>query len=461
MIHNVKLPLQTTYRLSQIVQLQLDLLRYATEPDAQIDYAKESNTQIDREKLATYLESFPHYKDRGQTIARYIVGTQNQQGKFGSLLKKIIEGQEGAEVWGQEIREDKLRAEKRHVIDLMEEDILKLALEKTNDTFSFYLLTNEIPPAFTACNYHIANTTAKVKYPNWLQAVRTFLQEFYKSLGEGLSAKLFPDNTQYSRQDYFQAFVEENKGQYVCVICDETSFRTITQKSDHSIHFHSDIEHYFPQSVYPHLACHPYNLIPICKFCNQALHGDKDPLNNNSLRRKLKDVFLPYRLGGLAESGVLRVNLDNDSPSFQLVNHIDTTNLGEKLKALSDIYDIPGRWQQKQDEIGDHLWRRLRSFLADDIQIADVFDSPDHIQRKLNRLLAYIHDDLGRDPLSFPTLWWLASLIELETQQDTKSAFLQEIQSWLKHDQSRKEELDKLATKLRERVVIVYQQIQA
>ncbi|MCB8953608.1 MAG: hypothetical protein H6650_16510 [Ardenticatenales bacterium] len=103
------------------------------------------------------------------------------------------------------------------------------------------------------------------------------------------------------------------------------------------------------------------------------------------------------------------------------------------------------------------MWRRIRNFWADDIEIADAFDSTDHIQRKLNRLLAYMHDDLGRDPLSFPALWWLASLIELELQSDTESAFLSEIQDWIQYDRERKSELEATAQALRRVAAEIYQ----
>lgn len=448
MIHNVKLPPKTVTRLSEVVQLQLDLLWFATEPEAQIEI----------ERLGSYLERYARYNGRGATIAGYIVGASGQSGKFGRLLRAVIDGQQGAEAWNDTVRAEQLRLEKRQVIDWMHLDILKLALGRGEDTFGFYLLNNTVPAEFTAANHHIALSAQRIRYPDWLQAIRSFFQEFYDSLEDGLSARLFRDDRKYGRQDYFQEFVNRNGGQYVCAICDESSFRTISKKPDGAPHFHSDIEHYFPRSIYPHLSCHPYNLIPICKFCNQALHGDKDPLDNNGRsRRNLGDVFLPYRQGALADSGSLRIVWDDEQLALQLVGRRESVELGRKLEALQDIYDIPGRWQQKRDEIGDHLWRRIRNFLADDVEVADVFDSVDQIRRKLNRLLAYIHEDLGRDPLSFPTLWWLAMLIEQELTLDAESAFLQEIENWVRYDQRRKEELDELAYGLRRVAVEIYQ----
>lgn len=445
MIHNVKLPPETKDTLDEVVQLQMVLLTFAVDQE----------TAFSEEQLCDYLAGTPSYIQHASKIAEYIMGKGGRQGKFGIMLKAIIDGCDGGNLWGESERSAELKEEKARVVEWMKRDIARLSDDVAGDTFEFYMVDNTVPSEFEAACHHIASVSKsgniKVKYPDWLQAIRSFLQEFYESLSAGLSANLFKTEQSYQRQDYFRAFTESNGRQYVCAICDEASFRTISRKSDDQLHFHSDIEHYFPQSIYPHLSCHPYNLIPICKFCNQALHGDKDPLRRvDGTRRNLGEVFLPYRTGGLAESGYLMVDWQNDDPGFSIIGRSVSPELKERLQALQSIYDIPGRWQEKRDEIGDHLWRRIRDFLADDIEVTDVFDSVDQIERKLNRLLAYMHDDLGRDPLSFPALWWLASSLESELGEFTDSAFLAEIHAWIAVDEARKKQLDTQAKELRD-----------
>lgn len=55
----------------------------------------------------------------------------------------------------------------------------------------------------------------------------------------------------------------------------------------------NDLDHYFPKSVYPVLAVHPWNLMYICKECNQIYKGVKDSLSKGS--RALDAVYRPYR----------------------------------------------------------------------------------------------------------------------------------------------------------------------
>jgi hypothetical protein len=62
----------------------------------------------------------------------------------------------------------------------------------------------------------------------------------------------------------------------------------------------NDREHYFPQSIYPPLAVHPFNLAIACIRCNQRRHGDIDPISDHKAGALL-DSFLPYTRPGLDE----------------------------------------------------------------------------------------------------------------------------------------------------------------
>ena len=59
----------------------------------------------------------------------------------------------------------------------------------------------------------------------------------------------------------------------MCVMCDAVAFRLAksTPVAAETIDYYTSIEHYFPKSIYPHLAIHPFNLIPICSAVNRGL----------------------------------------------------------------------------------------------------------------------------------------------------------------------------------------------
>ncbi|MHC5832654.1 MAG: hypothetical protein ACYT04_95915, partial [Nostoc sp.] len=65
-----------------------------------------------------------------------------------------------------------------------------------------------------------------------------------------------------------------------------------------------------PKSFYPHLSCHPYNLVPICNTCNTDYKGEKNFLFRKSgNKRQLENIFLPYRGYGFQTDSYLRITL--------------------------------------------------------------------------------------------------------------------------------------------------------
>lgn len=262
------------------------------------------------------------------------------------------------------------------------------------------------------------------RLPVYQKGAKDFLIAFYEQLGSGIDAQLFTRNPcagrrKYGREEFFAAYEHENPGQYMCAICDEHRFRTILRGS-----YFSDIEHYFPKSIYPHLSCHPYNLIPICKQCNQA-HLSRDPLQtHNGEPRMLGQVFLPYREESVFKTGVIRVdwNHPEHKPHLEPIQPRPDQNADvlAKFDAFQDIYDIPARWQGSIDQIGEQLWRRIRTYLK---LHSNVLPNAQMLKTELEGLLSYLLEDLGKEPYDYVLIWYLANMIveELEKPIDTGS----------------------------------------
>lgn len=434
MIHQVTLAPNIETKLTELVTLQLRLLFYALEKGPHLEQAE----------CVAYLR--PYYQTRSEQIANWLFVTTSRSRE---LLTGFAQNEEGKNHWSAE-QADRLRAEKRRLLRMMLIDTLRLSRINDSDetkTLSFYMSDDEGLP----CTLVTANAfwQSNRRLPAWLTSLRDYFIYFYEALGSGVNKQLFIDGEKLDRQTFFKQFTAANTHHFVCAICDESSFRTISGG-----HYHSDIEHYFPKSIYPHLACHPYNLIPICKHCNESIHRDIDPLQSSS-RRTLGEIFLPYRAGTIGREAALKVEWPSNElypTAVSLVPQALPSNLLQKIAAFSDIYAIPSRWEGKIDEIGELLWRRIRDFLADDLVVADVLDI-ETIEKKLNRLLAYMYrDDLGQAPLSFPSLWWLATLIvnEVEGKTADTSPFLQDLQSWVNHDAARQDKLARVAHQLRD-----------
>lgn len=369
MIHDVHLPEDTKWYLWQIVQIQMDVLHCAS-------MLPGGFTQGD---LQTALETTIQVP-QAQNISQWVFSHKDTR--------------EGLLLFSNHNNLD----EKSALIAEMQRDVNRLYTGASTETFE----------------RHFPIPTRANPLPDYLDGVQNFLIYFYTHLESGFPGFLFTVNKfnyhKFGRDQFFEAFEKDNPEQYVCAICDEHRFMTILRGE----HF-SDIEHYFPKSIYPHLACHPYNLIPICKQCNTA-HLNKDPLSENNHRRLLGEIFLPYRNESILKQGVVKLDWQTrpdrtDTPFLLFQSLIEPSEkLEKKLRAFSEIYDIPGRWQGRIHEIGEQLWRNIRHYVSIEIQNENTLDLIE-LKSELELLLEYLFEDQGKTPWGYVLVWYLADLI--------------------------------------------------
>lgn len=388
MIHEVRLPHETKIYLWQITHLQMNVLNCAVKMSPGF-------TQHD---LQTALETHMP-PSRANCTAEWIFDHKGPR----EGLQEFVTGGE---------------AERQALIQSIRRDVLRLYWARRTETLEcqFGAERNILP---------------------YQKGAKDFLIAFYEQLDSGVDTNLFVYNPQqhrkYKREHFFVAYEGTNPLQYVCAICDEHRPITILRDS----HF-SDIEHYFPKSVYPHLACHPYNLIPICKICNSA-HSDRDPLTptNGGARRVIGDVFLPYRNEAVRLHGAVKFDWSSPkSPALSIqARQISQNNtFSAKVEAFAEIYDIPNRWQEHIHQIGEQLWRQMSSYVRVEMDKGEILD-PFKAKAALERLLNYLVEDLGASPWDFVLAWYLSHLLVVEIEEAIKAnkaldeiAFLQALQ---------------------------------
>lgn len=273
-------------------------------------------------------------------------------------------------------------------------------------------------------------TPLAVKPPDWQVAGANFLKAFYFAFSTetGLPGAMLGRARGFGRQDFLRAFEDENDGLYVCSVCDEARVGT-----RYKGRIHTDIDHFFPKKVYPHLSIHPYNLIPICHSCNSALKGALDPLDAGAgARLTLHDVALPYRSPGFAVNALLAVDVDGwrharDPFTFQSIGQEPPQ---AHLAGLGRLLGVPGRWNQKATltEIGDSMFRHVGQFLRADPAISSGNVDKRKLLEKLDEYLGMLKEEnLRRDPLTFPIKWLLAHLLEDAHNARANNAFLKEL----------------------------------
>lgn len=433
MIHGVSLAPTIKEHLTEIVQLQMELLYCAATLDT-----------FNKDTCADYLNNRPRdprFKGRGTKITRWLwkprtstrhIHLENFATKYASKgVKNQREERERKKQWC-------LRLE-REVKMLSDRSIPYIEIA---DFFG-----DERKPDYQK----------KIAY-SWKGEAALFLLYFYENFD--FSEDLFADAKPFGRQDFLKAFLDANADLEICPICDESRYYTRGKGL-----IHTDIDHYLPKSLYPHFACHPFNLIPICHPCNSTVKERKDPLVNSGHRRPLTRYALPYRDNNWSMNGYLEVKLGKEISFVALRPRKDAagginTQQQEALQLLSEIYDIPHHWDA--NKIAETLFRRMRQFFGDGKGMPLGNDMLQEVYNTLKQLLYYLDkEDRQKDPFAFAMVWTLATIIEetlkpltvassnnaipqsIEEDKQFARALIQEIVSWFGQNLDENELRDK------------------
>jgi hypothetical protein len=376
-IHDTTLPEIARDCLEDVVVLQLNILHWAS-----------LTSKVDKKACREWLITQEPYCDRAADIASWL---WNSEKRYKPLEEFASEGSEEKEAWSK-----RLTTEARCLLEAPEG-----TLEALNP-----------------------------EVPSWQKAGTRFLVQFYDDFrGRGLPGCLFTNDEirSFGAQDFLKAYINENNRLCVCPVCDETGFFTVSGDA-----VRTDIDHYLPKSYYPHLAVHPFNLLPLCHLCNSAVKGQVDPLDGgDGRRRSLQDIWLPYRENGLSTQTFLEVNTYVDQGTdFFIVQPRSNGDLRERIDVLAQVFDLPQRWSERRDQIGEKLFRRIRSY-SRYIPISEEEMSGSSARDPLDELLGIFYtEDLSREPFVFPMAWWLAKLIDEELAME-ETPLLKELRCWV------------------------------
>lgn len=309
--------------------------------------------------------------------------------------------------------------------------------------------------------YRPSETTLKVAIlkdePNeWRIGARDFLCEFYDLWQLGFPEFVFSSTRQrYSHQKFVQEFEKVNSDLYLCAICDGSAYHTKTES-----HIYTSIDHFFPRSIYPHLSCHPLNLIPICSFCNSYIKGKKDPLVLNGQHLHLADLVLPYQKCGTAFRDQTYISVLKRDTRINRLQHplrlelkpARDFQLGKKIDAFNNIYKVEERWSENLHEIEDQIFRRITQFLSlvDPVKLTS---EPSALNRYLKVLMSQIDlGNLGKEPYAFPFVWLLNSYISQIQDQKEDAPVFKALRNWVSDNQQRWSQLEEHSEKIFQRL---------
>lgn len=173
-----------------------------------------------------------------------------------------------------------------------------------------------------------------------------------------------------------------------------------------------DADHYLPKATYPALAVHGLNLVPLCKTCNGALKGSKDPLGGHDGPCSLPDIWFPYRRPGAHE---IRLSFDLEKSSEQRVAFIGETGAKSRAHRFDSIFSLRERWGSVVDSLHKRLPREL--FLLQGPSPAPV--DADRLRATLKTLETEERSRHATDPRAFLKSHYLAWLHADDDAVDT------------------------------------------
>ncbi|CAN5870198.1 hypothetical protein BH10CHL1_BH10CHL1_32520 [soil metagenome] len=393
MIHSVRMPEQDRALLLEIVDLQKIILALATE--------RTTAFSDEGQEISAHFQALPAYQANIDKITKWFTG----KSQLFAWLNQ----------YAQHPDIDAKRA-------------LKAAIE-----VDIELLLNPLQ-----CRLLAYLPLSKLSTDGWEYGIGKFFYEFYDIWGgAGFQKYLFKPETapdsNYTRSNFVQRFTAKNPNLYICPICDASSYRNETSSGTYT-----SLDHFFPRSLYPYLAIHPLNLLPMCPACNSGEAGQRDP--QESLV-SITDLILPYQgeENGLVGRTYVKIGfrpladnapkLDGNQPaahalafSLEVAADQEVELLATQIKNFEKRYGVQKRWNKDNNLtlIDEHVFRRIRQFLLSDIERGEPLHDPQFLMERLELLMAMIDkQSLGQDPFSYMMTWWLMYHIKrLEGQKE-------------------------------------------
>lgn len=181
----------------------------------------------------------------------------------------------------------------------------------------------------------------------------------YENLEDnGYPMVVMGDGQSFSRGNYLVLWEEQNGTLNVCPSCDGK--KPDIGRNKHRL---SDLDHFLPKSVYPLLALHPRNLVPICIECNQRIKGEINPLADNGAV-SFSHSFHPYTAPAAVD--VIEVTCQRDPNGVPQVRMEDQELGGQttRVVSLDRVFNLSERWTGRVREVEASLIDKVSGWIS-------------------------------------------------------------------------------------------------
>lgn len=141
------------------------------------------------------------------------------------------------------------------------------------------------------------------------------------------------------------------------------------------------IDHFFPQDKYPHLACSLYNFIPSCSICNH--------IKSNHV----KDIINPH-IEGFEKDGSFRASFDKDDEILVSLNNVKVKIRKTTPFSLDPIKNNEEKNKCKRIKKTIELFHLTDIYNEHKIELKDLFDRyRNYCKPKRKDILRLFHED--------------------------------------------------------------------
>ena len=225
-------------------------------------------------------------------------------------------------------------------------------------------------------------------HADWLKPVRDVAEPFYDWLGStGFDPAPFSlTDGRIDRAKVMKAFRPQAHG--VCGYCDGP-LGELGSKAEAN-----DCDHFFPKSLWPHLAIHPENLFSSCQGCNSRWKLAKIPMGTADANG-LNDTYHP-----MLRPGVSAVKVDavvSTVSARQVEIRITDPVAPRRAETLVATLDLESRWTNSENENLDRGISTLIAKAVRDKKRLGWQPSSDSVRELIEDDIAWKLSELGKE----------------------------------------------------------------
>lgn len=225
------------------------------------------------------------------------------------------------------------------------------------------------------------------RHADWLVPIKDVAEPFYDWLG-GMGFESTPfalTGDKINRAIVMKAFRPQSHG--VCGYCDGALGELGSEFEA------NDCDHFFPKSLWPHLAIHPANLFSACKGCNSTWKLARVPMDTADAYG-LNNTYHPMLRPG---ASAIVVNAAVSSATTRQVEiKITDPNAARRAETLVATLDLESRWTNSVNEKLDQQVSILVAKAARDKDLGPQ-PTPGSVQELIDSEIAWKKGRIGKE----------------------------------------------------------------